>query len=46
MENQTLGLAPAVRPAVASAPSPRSLGAMLLLAVMWGLSIPVTKLGL
>lgn len=29
-----------------AAPSLRSLGAMLLLAVMWGLSIPVTKLGL
>jgi drug/metabolite transporter (DMT)-like permease len=27
-------------------PSLRSVGAMLLLAVMWGLSIPVTKLGL
>jgi O-acetylserine/cysteine efflux transporter len=27
-------------------PSPRNVGAMLLLAVMWGLSIPVTKLGL
>jgi drug/metabolite transporter (DMT)-like permease len=27
-------------------PSRRSLGALLLLAVMWGLSIPVTKLGL
>ncbi len=26
--------------------SPRSLGSMLLLAVIWGLSIPVTKLGL
>lgn len=32
----------AVRPPVSS----RSLAAMLLLAVMWGLSIPVTKLGL
>lgn len=29
-----------------SAPSLRSLSALLLLAVMWGLSIPVTKLGL
>src|SRR5690349_24442476 len=27
-------------------PSLRSVGALLLLAVMWGLSIPVTKLGL
>jgi len=26
--------------------SPRSVGAMLLLAIMWGLSIPITKLGL
>lgn len=37
-----------VEPAVPrdAAPSLRSFGAMLLLAVMWGLSIPVTKLGL
>ena len=26
--------------------SPRSIAAMLLLAIIWGLSIPVTKLGL
>lgn len=33
-------------PWAARALSPRSLAAMLLLAVMWGLSIPATKLGL
>ena len=30
----------------ARSPSARSVGAMLLLAIMWGLSIPITKLGL
>jgi drug/metabolite transporter (DMT)-like permease len=37
-------LAPAAVPARTF--SARSLGAMLLLAIMWGLSIPITKLGL
>jgi len=31
---------------ISQAPSLRSVGAMLLLSLMWGLSIPVTKLGL
>jgi len=30
----------------AHSPSAKSIGAMLLLAIMWGLSIPITKLGL
>lgn len=40
--------APALSPAAVPARvlSARSVGAMLLLAVMWGLSIPITKLGL
>lgn len=33
-------------PHTAQALTPRKLGAMLLLAVMWGLSIPITKVGL
>lgn len=45
-QNATDAIAPA--PFVAPAPtlSPKSVGAMLLLAIMWGLSIPATKLGL
>lgn len=37
---------PAVLTAPASSHAMKSVGAMLLLAVMWGLSIPITKLGL
>jgi drug/metabolite transporter (DMT)-like permease len=47
MTQNTTGAA-ALSPTVGTArsPSATSIGAMLLLAIMWGLSIPVTKLGL
>jgi drug/metabolite transporter (DMT)-like permease len=37
---------PSSAASIADRPSIRSIGAMLLLAIMWGLSIPATKLGL
>lgn len=45
-ENTANPALPAEVPLTARSVSPRSLGAMLLLALLWGLSIPVTKLGL
>src|SRR5579863_5217889 len=46
MNQQALRFEQSARHASSSGVSTRSLAAMLLLAVMWGLSIPVTKLGL
>ncbi|MFB9126226.1 DMT family transporter [Paraburkholderia dipogonis] len=46
MSNQTIVAAVTTNGATRSTLTLRNLGALLLLAVMWGLSIPITKLGL
>lgn len=47
MSQDAVGTAPMPQPRTLSAVlTPRSAGAMFLLALMWGLSIPITKLGL
>lgn len=45
MTRNTPGVA-VLSPMAGAALSPKNLGAMLLLALMWGLSIPITKIGL